>query len=64
MSSCNAVFSTPGHIGFSSGVYSCENCSAVVLTVRGNIYASLGEKPTDAESGFIVKTILYMPVEN
>ena len=58
MSSCNAVFSTPGRIGFSSGVFSCENCNAVVLTVRGNIYATLGENPTDAERGFIVKIIL------
>ena len=64
MSSCSTVFSMAGYIGFSSGVFSCENCNAVVLTVRGNIYASLGENPTDAERGFIAKTIVYMPVEN
>ena len=58
------MFSTPGHIGFSSGVFSCENFNAVVLTVGGNLYASLGENPTDAERGFIAKTIVYMPVEN
>ena len=64
MSLCNTTFSMPGHIGFSSCVFSCENCNAVVLTVLGNIYVSLGENVADTERGYIVKAILYMPVEN